>query len=128
MMWETGAVSTECLETLYTDIPVDLAIYAKENGLLEENGWKKLVRLANRSKLTERLVKQAEQKSFCISPQYKYALKSPTTLSMQRNWIRRMATQNGWIQTNWNTSNLRNMTYSLTKANLQDARYQEVSD
>ena len=47
MIWETGAVSTECLETLYKDIPVDLAIYAKENNLLEEEGWKKLKRLAN---------------------------------------------------------------------------------
>ena len=47
MMWETGAVSTKCLETLYKDIPVDLATYAKENDLLEEEGWKKLKRLAN---------------------------------------------------------------------------------
>ena len=36
MMWETGAVSTECLEMLYKGIPVDLVIYAKENDLLEE--------------------------------------------------------------------------------------------
>ena len=64
MMWETGAVSTECLETLYKDIPVDLAIYAKENNLLEEDGWKKLTRLTNRSKQTERLAKQAKLKSF----------------------------------------------------------------
>ena len=47
MMWVTDAVSIECLETLYKDIPVDLAIYAKENDLLEEEGWKKLKRLAN---------------------------------------------------------------------------------
>ena len=47
MMWETSAVSTECLEILYKDIPVDLAISAKENDLLEEKGWKKLKRLAN---------------------------------------------------------------------------------
>ena len=38
MMWETGAVSTECLETLYKDTPADLTIYAKENHLLEEEG------------------------------------------------------------------------------------------
>ena len=76
-MWETGAVSTECLETLYKDIPVDLAIYAKENDLLEEEGWKRLKRLANRSTLTERLVKQAKLKSFRISPQYKYGFKVP---------------------------------------------------
>ena len=41
-MWETGAVSTECLENLLKDIPVDLAIYTKKHNLLEEEGWKKL--------------------------------------------------------------------------------------
>ena len=53
MMWKTGAVSTECLETLYKDIPVDLTIYAKENNLLEEDDWKKLKRLANQLRLTD---------------------------------------------------------------------------
>ena len=64
MMWKTGVVSTECLETLYKDIPVDLAIYAKENCLLEEEDLKKLKGLANRSKVTERLMKQAKLQSF----------------------------------------------------------------
>ena len=47
MMWETGAISTKCYEMLQRDIPVDLAIYATENNLLEEEGWKHLKRLAN---------------------------------------------------------------------------------
>ena len=38
VQWETGAASTETLEALKKDIPVDLAIYAKENDLLEEEG------------------------------------------------------------------------------------------
>ena len=99
MMWETGAVSTECLETLYKDIPVDLAIYAKETNLLEEEGWKMLKRLANQSRLTDRLVKQAKLRSFRISSRYKYGLKYPKTLSMRRSWIRRMVIRNGWIRT-----------------------------
>ena len=60
VVWETGATSTESFEALRKDIPVDLAIYAKENNLLEFDGWDTLNRLANRSKLTERLVKQAK--------------------------------------------------------------------
>ena len=56
MLWETGATSTEYFESLYRHIPVDRATYGKENILLEEEGWKKLKGLANRSKLTERLV------------------------------------------------------------------------
>ena len=73
-------VSTKCLETLYKDIPVDLAIYAKENDLLEEEGWKKLKRLANQSTLTERLVKQAKLHSFRVSPQYKYRFEVPKNI------------------------------------------------
>ena len=39
VVWETGATSTESFEALRKDIPVDLAIYAKENNLLEFDGW-----------------------------------------------------------------------------------------
>ena len=37
--WETDATSTESFKALKKDIPVDLAIYAKENNLLELDGW-----------------------------------------------------------------------------------------
>ena len=60
MVWDTGATSTECFEALKKDIPVDLAIYAKENDLLELDGCNTLKILTDRSKLTERLVKQAK--------------------------------------------------------------------
>ena len=69
VVWETGATSTESFEALRKDIPVDLAIYAKENNLLELDGWNALNRLASRSKLTEQLVKQAKLHSL------KYSLK-----------------------------------------------------
>ena len=68
VQWETGATSTETLAALKKDIPVDLAIYAKENDLLEEEGWKTLKRLATISKLTDRRVHQARLQSFRVSP------------------------------------------------------------
>ena len=74
---ETGAISTESFETLKKDIPVDLTIYAKENNLLELDGWNTLKRLADRSKLTERLVKQAKLHSLKYSSQYKYGFEIP---------------------------------------------------
>ena len=77
MMWEIGAVSTEYLETLYKDIPVNLAINAKKNNLLEKDSWKKLKRLARQLKLIKRLVKQAKLRSFQISPSYKYGFEVP---------------------------------------------------
>ena len=76
MLWEIGATLTKYFETLYRDVPVDF-VYAKKNDLLEGDGWNKLKCLANQSKLTERLVKQAKLKSFRISPRYKYGFKVP---------------------------------------------------
>ena len=74
---ETGATSTEYFEALKKDMPVNLSIYSKENNLLELDGWNTLKRLADRSKLTERLVKQAKLHSLNYSPRYKYGFEIP---------------------------------------------------
>ena len=39
VVWEIGATSTESFEALRKGIPVDLAIHAKENNLLELDRW-----------------------------------------------------------------------------------------
>ena len=44
---------------------------------MELDGWNTLKRLANRSKLTERLVKQAKLHSLKYSPKYKYGFEVP---------------------------------------------------
>ena len=54
-----------------------MAIYAKENSHLELDRWNTLKRLADRSKLTERLVKQAKLHSLKYSPRYKYGFEVP---------------------------------------------------
>ena len=89
----------ESFKALKKDIPVDLAIYAKENNLLELDGWGLLKRLASRSKLTERLVKQAKLHLLKYSPKYKYGFKVP------RNYAdaERLDTKNennNWYQAN----------------------------
>ena len=40
ILWETGAITTESVEDLTREFKVDLALYAKENNLLEEDCWK----------------------------------------------------------------------------------------
>ena len=96
------------------------------NGREEE--WKKIKRLANRSRLTERLVKQVKLRFFRISPQYKYGFEVPKNFKHSEKLDKKNGIQSGWIQTNWNTSNLMNMTSSLTKENLQAIEYQRASD
>ena len=47
VVWETGVTSTESFEALRKDISVNLAIYSKENNLLELDEWNTLKRLAD---------------------------------------------------------------------------------
>ena len=77
MVWEIGATSTDFFKTLKKDVPFDLVIYSKENDLLEIYGWKTLKRLVDRSKLTDRLVKQAKLHSLNYPPTYKYGFEVP---------------------------------------------------
>ena len=98
MMWETGSISTEYFETLYKDIPVNLAIFAKEKNLLEEECWKKLKQLANQLKLTERLVKQTKLTSFRIPPQYKYGFEVP--INFKHTGLDKKNSNTEWIDSN----------------------------
>ena len=77
MVWETGTTSTECFVALKKDIPVDLDIYMKKNNPLELDRWNTLKRLADRSKLTERLVKQAKLHSLKYASTQKYGFEVP---------------------------------------------------
>jgi len=38
--WENGEITSEPLTLIAADNPVTCAIYAKENGLLDLDGWK----------------------------------------------------------------------------------------
>ena len=58
--WETGEVTSEPLAIIGKDDPVTCAIYARENDLLEESGWKQFKRLAQRQKKLFRMANQAK--------------------------------------------------------------------
>jgi len=57
--------------------PVTIAIFAKENNLLEFDGWKKFARLANRQKKLLRMANQAKLQSFCTAPTYHFGILIP---------------------------------------------------
>jgi hypothetical protein len=40
MEWENGEIAEEPLAIIVADDPVTCAIYAKEKGLLDKEGWK----------------------------------------------------------------------------------------
>ena len=62
--WETGESTYEPLCIIAADDPVSCVIYVKENNLLEEEGWKRFKRLAQRQKKLIRLLNQAKLQSF----------------------------------------------------------------
>ena len=75
--WENGEITTEPLSILAADDPVACALYARDNGLLNTEGWKRFKRIAKREKLLNRLVKQAKLRSYRTSPKYKYGFEVP---------------------------------------------------
>ena len=77
--WENGEITTEPLTIIAADDPVTCAIYAKENGLLDKPGWKRLKSIARREKMFTRMANQAKMRSFNTAPRYKYGYEVPRT-------------------------------------------------
>ena len=77
MLWETGEVTYEPLDFLAKDIPVELAQYAIENGLLNKPGWRRFKRYKRRQKQVERLIRQAKLQSYRTRTKYKYGFEVP---------------------------------------------------
>ena len=76
--WETGEHTWEPTSLLDMDDPkVDLAIYARDNKLLDVPGWKKYKRLAKCTKKMERMVKQSKLKSHKHLPKYMFGIRIP---------------------------------------------------
>ena len=75
--WETGESTYEPLHIVAADDPVSCAIYAKNNNLLEEEGWKRFKRLACRQKKLIRLANQAKLQSFWTKPIYMFGYLVP---------------------------------------------------
>ena len=75
--WETGEVTYEPLHTIAADDPVTCAIYAKDNGLLDTDGWKRFRSLAKRAKKMLRMVNQSKMRSYKTGKKYMYGIEIP---------------------------------------------------
>ena len=58
--WEDGSYTYEPLSQLKADDPVTVAVYAKQNGLLDEPGFKSLKKIANQEKKMLRMLNQSK--------------------------------------------------------------------
>ena len=75
--WENGEITEEGLTWMIEQDPLIMSKYAMEHQLLETDGWKKLKRFARRTKLLERLIKQAKLRSYRTSPKFMYGFQVP---------------------------------------------------
>ena len=75
--WENGEITSEPLSVIAADDPVTCAVYAKDNGLLEEPGWKRFRSIAKRHKKFVRMVNQAKLRSYNTAPRYQYGFEVP---------------------------------------------------
>lgn len=75
--WENGEITFEPLKTIAADDPVTCAIYARDKGLLDTDGWKRFRRDAKRDKKLQRMINQAKLRSFRTAPVYKYGFEIP---------------------------------------------------
>src|SRR5210317_64504 len=77
MEWENGEITPEPLSVIGKDDAVACAIYARDNNLLELDGWKRFKSIAKKHKKLLRMVNQAKLRSFRTAPRYMYGFEIP---------------------------------------------------
>ena len=79
VVWEDGSQTFEPLHMIGKDSPVIVALYGKEKGLLDQPGWKRFKRIANREKKMVRMINQHRLISIHQSIVYQYGFQVPRT-------------------------------------------------
>jgi len=93
--WENGEITSEPLTIIAADDPVTCAIYAKENGLLDLDSWKRFKGIAKQDKKFLCMVNQAKLWSYRTAPCYKYGYEVPGTTIMPSSLTSAMGTPSG---------------------------------
>ena len=75
--WETGESTYEPLDVIVADDPVNCAIYAKEEGLLDEPGWQHFRLIAKHESPQLCMTKQAKLCLLRHYPKYKFGCQVP---------------------------------------------------
>ena len=75
--WSNGETTFKPLSIIGKDAPIPCAIYAKEKGLLDEEGWRRFKPLAKREKKLFHMANQVKLRSFRTTKVYKYGFEVP---------------------------------------------------
>ena len=77
VLWEDGSETWEPLGAMIGADAVTVAAYAKEHGLLDLPGWKKLRRIARRAKILQRMINASKRAQRYNTVQYKFGVRIP---------------------------------------------------
>ena len=99
ILWETGAITTESIKDLASEFKVNLALYGKEDNLLQEECWKQFKHVADREKHIICLANQAQLWSFRVAAKYKYGLEVPKDYRRGLE-LDKIVSNNKWRDTN----------------------------
>jgi hypothetical protein len=75
--WENGEVSCAPLHAIAADDPVTCAICAKDNGLLDTDGWKCFRSLVKRAKKMPCMVNQSKLRSYKTCKKHMHGIETP---------------------------------------------------
>ena len=75
--WGDNTVDWRLLGDIFNDDPVEVAMYAKENGMLDEPGWRRCKNYVKNNKKLARMIHQARLKCNRNAPRYKYGVQVP---------------------------------------------------
>ena len=101
------------------DIPVKLAQYVIENGLLNKPGWKRFKRYKQHQKQVEHLICQAKLRSYRLCNKYKYDFKVRVTKNTPWNLTNKMTTPFGPMQMYLSMKSYTNMMFLLIKGGIK---------
>jgi len=79
--WENGEITSEPFSVIAANDPVTCALYAKENDLLDQEGWKRFRGIAKHYKKFLCMANQDKLHSYCTAPKYKYGYDVPHDFS-----------------------------------------------
>ena len=93
--WDSGEITWNPLGDTYEGDPVTVAMYAKKNGLLDTDGWKRCKRLVKNSKTLARMANQVKLKNFRNRPVYKFGVQVPRN-HKEAMWLDEKEGKHGW--------------------------------
>ena len=84
--WENGEISEVPLKLFAHDAPVECAIYAKENDLLDKPDWKRFGCTAKRTVKLVRMINQVRLRQFWSSSKYMFEYQVPKNLKQAKKF------------------------------------------